>query len=145
MIERGPRYLARTAELYFARNREYPPLLFEGRWHTSGELFRRAARLGGGLRELGIEPGQRVLVTMANSPEVGVVYQALWRAGAVVTPAMFLLPVEELRHVLRDSEASAVITDSSFAEKVREASAGLDSVRHLISRDEVEGFTTLAV
>jgi long-chain acyl-CoA synthetase len=81
---------------------------------------------------------------MANTPEVGVVYQALWRAGAVVTPAIFLLSPEELRHILRDSEACAVITDSSFADKVREAAAGVESVRHLISRDEVDGFTTLA-
>ena len=54
---------------------------------------------------------------MANSPEVGIVYQALWRAGAVVTPAIFLLSAEDLRHVLRDSEAAAVITTPEFADE----------------------------
>jgi long-chain acyl-CoA synthetase len=132
------------AERSFERKGDYESLLFEGRWHTSGELFDRAARLASGLRELGIEPGERVVVTMANSPEVGVVYQALWRCGAVVTPAMFLLPVEELTHILRDSEACAVITSAEFAAKVQEAVAGADSVRHLISRDQADGFTTLA-
>ncbi len=140
----GEHNLARTAERAFERKGDYRSLLFEGRWYTTAELFDRAARLASGLRELGVMPGERVVVTMANSPEVGVVYQALWRAGAVVTPAIFLLSVEELRHVLQDSEACAVITDSSFAEKVRGAANGVDSVRYLISRDEVDGFTTLA-
>jgi len=71
---------------------DYPALLFEERWHTSGELFGRACRIAGALPELGVEPGERVVVTMANCPEVGIVYNALWRAGAVVTPATFLLP-----------------------------------------------------
>ena len=63
---------------------------------------------------------------MANRPEVSVVYQAVWRAGAVVTPATFLLAAEDLRHVIADSEASAVITTPEFVDKVREAVAGVD-------------------
>jgi long-chain acyl-CoA synthetase len=69
---------------------------------------------------------------MANCPEVGIVYQALWRAGAVITPATFLLPPEELRHVIADAEASAVITTGELADKVREAVSGLDHVRQVL-------------
>jgi long-chain acyl-CoA synthetase len=144
VTEIGERNLALTAECSFERKGDYQSLLFEGRWYTSGELFDRAARLASGLRELGVKPGERVVVTMANSPEVGVVYQALWRAGAVVTPAIFLLSAGELRHILQNSEACAVITSAEFADKVREAAAGLDSVRQLISRDQLDGFTSLA-
>jgi long-chain acyl-CoA synthetase len=139
----GDHNLARLAERSFEHKGDYEALLFEGRWHRSGELFERSQRLGAGLSELGVNPGERVAVTMANSPEVGIAYQALWRAGAVVTPASFLLPVEELRHVLADSEASAVITTPEFAEKVREASEGLDSLRFLISSGDDEGFVPL--
>ena len=99
--------LARRAEEAFERRGDYEALLFEGRWHTSAELFERSRRLAGGLAALGVGPGERVVVSMANCPEVGIVYQALWRAGAVVTPATFLLSVEDLRHVVADSEASA--------------------------------------
>ena len=28
---------------------------------------------------------------MANCPEVGIAYSAIWRAGAVVTPVVFLV------------------------------------------------------
>jgi long-chain acyl-CoA synthetase len=140
----GEHNLARLAELSFERKGDYEALLFEGQWHRSGELSQRARRMAAGLTALGVAAGERVLVMMANSVEVGIVYQAVWRAGAVVTPVMFLLPVEDLRHVLRDSGAAAVITTGEFAEKVREAAEGLDTVRFLISRDEVEGFLPLA-
>ncbi len=127
------RNLARLAEAAFERRGDYESLLFEGRWHRSAELFERACRLAGGLTELGIAPGERVVVSMANCPEVSIVYQALWRAGAVVTPATFLLTAPDLRHVVADSEGSAVITTPDFVDKVQEAVAGLECVRHVIS------------
>ena len=73
-------------------------------------------------------------------------YQALWRAGAVVTPATFLLGVEDLRHVIADSEACAVITTSEFVDKVADAVAGLDTVRYVICADggERDGVIALA-
>jgi long-chain acyl-CoA synthetase len=140
----GEHNLARLAENSFERKGEYQSLLFEGAWHSSGELAGRARRMAAGLSALGVAPGERVLVMMANSVEVGIVYQAIWRAGGVVTPVMFLLPVEDLRHVLQDSGACAVITTPEFADKVREAADGVGTVRLLISRDEVEGFIPLA-
>ncbi|HUA44673.1 MAG TPA: AMP-binding protein [Solirubrobacteraceae bacterium] len=131
--------LARLNEQAFERRGDYPSLFFEGRWHRSAQLLDRSRRLGGGLIELGIEPGERVVVCMANCPEVTVSYQALWRAGAVVTPAMFLLSTEDLRHLIAHSEASAVITTPEFANKVRDAVAPLEHVRHLIVAGAGEG------
>jgi long-chain acyl-CoA synthetase len=128
-----PRNLAQLNETAFERRGDYPSLFYEGRWHGSAELLERARRLGGGLTELGIEPGERVVVCMANCPEVTVSYHALWRAGAVATPAMFLLSVEDLRHVIADSQASAVITTPEFLDKVRDAVAPLDHVRHVVT------------
>ncbi len=131
--------LARLAESAFERRGAYESLLFEGSWHNSAELFERSRRIAGGLAALGVAPGERVVVSMANCPEVSIVYQAVWRAGAVVTPATFLLPPEDLRHVIEDSEACAVITTSEFLDKVREAVAGLEAVRHVICTDAADG------
>jgi long-chain acyl-CoA synthetase len=129
------RNLARLAEAAFERRGDYESLLFEDRWHRSAELFQRSARIAGGFAAVGVAPGERVVVSMANRPEVSVVYQALWRAGAVVTPATFLLPAEDLRHVIADSGACGVITTSEFVDKVREAVAGLPDVRFVVSTD----------
>jgi long-chain acyl-CoA synthetase len=128
----GEHNLALLAQQGFARRGDHPSLLFEGRWHSSGELFARSERLGAGLAELGIAPGERVVVTMANGPEVSLTYQAVWRAGAIVTPATFLLPPQELRHVIADAQACAVVTTPEFVAKVMEATQGLDHVRFLI-------------
>ncbi|HZU40060.1 MAG TPA: AMP-binding protein [Solirubrobacteraceae bacterium] len=128
--------LARLAEQAFERRGDYPSLLFEGRWHGSGELFERSCRLAGGLAQAGVRPGERVVVTMANCPEVGIAYNGLWRAGAVVTPATFLLPEPELRHVIADAGASAVITTPEFLGKVTAAVEGLEHVRFVACAGE---------
>jgi long-chain acyl-CoA synthetase len=143
-VSLGEHNLAVIAERSFERKGDYESLLFEGRWHGSGELFERATRIGAGLEQAGVRAGERVVVTMANAVEVGVVYQALWRAGAIVTPASFLLTPPELRHVIADAEAAAIITTPEFAEKARAASAGLDHVRLLISTGEVDGFIAVS-
>jgi long-chain acyl-CoA synthetase len=138
------RNLALQAERSYEQRGDYESLLFEGTWHRSSELFERSLRLAGGIVELGVGPGERVVVTMGNSPEVGIAYQALWRAGAVVTPANFLLAAEDLRHVIADAEAAAVITSPEFTDKVGEATEGLGHVRHVLSTGEIEGFVPVS-
>ena len=135
----GEHNLARLAERGFEHRGDYPSLLFEGRWHSSGDLFERARRIAGGLTGLGVRPGDRVVVTMANCPEVGITYNALWRAGAVVTPATFLLPTAELRHVIADAQACGVVTTPEFVEKVSDAVRGVQSVRFVICTGAADG------
>ncbi len=144
MTSLGEHNLARLSEQAFERRGDYEALFFEGRWYRSGELHERTLRLAAGLSELGIAPGDRVVVTMANSPEVGMSYTALWRAGAVVTPGNFLMPVEELRHVISNSQATAVITTPEFADKVREASDGAQSVKFVISSGPADSLVALS-
>jgi long-chain acyl-CoA synthetase len=134
----GRYHLGHLAERSFERRGDYPALLFEGRWHTSGELFSRARRLAAGFAEVGIGPGERVVVTMANCPEVAITYQALWLAGAVITPAMFLLPASDLRHIIADAQARAVVTTPECVTKVIEAAGGLEHVHALICTEAGE-------
>jgi long-chain acyl-CoA synthetase len=131
--------LARLAEAAFERRGDYPALFFEGRWHRSGELFHRACCLATGLIQTGVQPGDRVVVTMANCPEVGIAYNALWRAGAVVTPATFLLPEAELRHVIVNSGACGVLTTAEFLDKVLAATRDLPAVRFVACAGECHG------
>jgi long-chain acyl-CoA synthetase len=120
--------LARLAESSLERLGDNPSLWFEGRWHSSGEMLARASRMAGGLRRMGIGPGDRVVVIMANCPEVPILYQAIWRAGAAVTPVVFLVTAVELRHVLDDSAAVAVFTSPELAPTVYQALEGRDPV-----------------
>jgi long-chain acyl-CoA synthetase len=128
MDEMDKANLARLAELALERQGDYDSLFFEGRWHTSGSLADRAARFAAGLADLGVRPGDRLLVLMANCPEVLITYNAAWRAGAVVTPLIFLVSDHELRHALIDSGAVGVVTTAEFLPKVSAAVKGNDQV-----------------
>ena len=117
----GEDNLARAAEQALERLGDHESLWFDGVWFRSGDLHERAARLAGGLRSCGVAPGDRVVVLMANCPEVGIAYEAIWRAGAVVTPAIFLLPPAELAHIVGDSGATVILATPELAENAREA------------------------
>ncbi|NGN93392.1 long-chain fatty acid--CoA ligase [Nocardioides sp. KC13] len=121
----GEHNLAVLADQSYARHGDHPMVFFEGTWHSSTEIAERSARVAGGLRELGIEPGDRVVVLTMNTPEVFVSYRALWRVGAVVTPVIFLQTPPELRHILEDSSAKAAIVTPELLPLVRAAGDGL--------------------
>ncbi|HLK01733.1 MAG TPA: AMP-binding protein [Streptosporangiaceae bacterium] len=124
--------LARQAELSLQRHGDYDTLFFEGRWHSSGQLADRAARFATGLAALGLKPGDRLLVLMANCPEVQVTYTGTWRAGAVVTPLIFLVSEDELRSALTDSGATGVVTTAEFLPKVLAATSGAPDVKFVV-------------
>ncbi|BAL88503.1 putative acyl-CoA synthetase [Actinoplanes missouriensis 431] len=125
-------HLAVLAEQSFERHGDYEYLFFEGRWVTSGEIHERSARVAGGLRARGVRPGDRVVVLTMNAPEVFISYRAIWRAGAVVTPVIFLQSVPELRHILTDSGATAAIISPELADLFRNAAEGLGVTAYTI-------------
>ncbi|MCU1594732.1 MAG: putative O-succinylbenzoate--CoA ligase (menE) [Frankiales bacterium] len=135
--------LGRRGEELLDRFGDHPSLFFEGTWYRSGELASRARRAARGFVELGVRPGDRVVIVMANCPEVGLAYSALWRAGAVPTPALFLLTEDELRHVISDSGAVAVVTTPEFLPKVQAAAPGLPVVVVGQDWDELEAHVEL--
>jgi long-chain acyl-CoA synthetase len=124
--------LARQAELALERQGDHDALFYEGRWHSAGSLAGRAARFATGLADLGVRPGDRLVVLMANCPEVLITYSAAWRAGAVVTPLIFLVSEDELRNALVDSGAVGVVTTAEFLPKVSAAVAGAPEVRFVV-------------
>ncbi len=115
-----------------ARLGDHDAVIFEQQTFRSAGLLERARRVAGGLADLGIEPGERVVVLMANCPEVLITYNAIWRAGAVVTPVVFLVTAAELAHILVDSEAAAVVTTPELLHTTRAAVETAPSVRHVI-------------
>jgi long-chain acyl-CoA synthetase len=124
--------LARLAEDSLTRLGDHEALIFEGQTFRSGALHERARRAAGGLADLGVEPGERVVVLMANCPEVLISYNAIWRAGAVITPVVFLVTVVELHHILVDAGAVAVVTTPELLAIVVDAAAGAPALRHVI-------------
>src|SRR5579875_1561217 len=123
-----------------------PRMLSRPRGSTLGALAEqvgaRARRVAGGLADLGVRPGDRVAVCMANSPDVLVTYHAVWRLGAAVTPPLFLLSEDELRHALGDSGAAVVVTTPEFLPKVGAAARELHT-RVVVAGAASEGVASL--
>ena len=80
------------------------------------EVAEEAARLAAGLVALGVEPGDRVGMVMANSAEFVAVKFAIARVGAIAVPFNYLYRRDELRYVLADSGCRVVVTMSRFGQ-----------------------------
>ena len=131
--------LARLTELAWERFGGETRLHFEGASFTGVDLAARVRRLSEGFRTAGLAPGERVVVCMANCPEVGLTYSAVWRAGGATTPVLFLLSEDELRHVLSDSAAAYVVTTPEFLPKVLASAVGVTTLRGVVVAGDVSG------
>jgi long-chain acyl-CoA synthetase len=103
------------------------------RIYSNVEIAREAVQLAAGLRALGIQPGDRVLVMIPNCPEVIISYQAITRAGAIVIPVLPLLKPPEVRYIAENSGARALITSPVLLPFHGEALAQVPTLEHIIS------------
>jgi long-chain acyl-CoA synthetase len=110
--------LARLGEDGVRTFGEYVSLAYEGREWTNVEQQRAANRFAHALRRLGVGPGDRVLVLLPNCPEVLQAYAGILKVGGVIVPVVFLLGPDEVRHILADSGATAVVTAPELLGKV---------------------------
>jgi long-chain acyl-CoA synthetase len=84
------------------------------------ELDTLSSRLANGLRELGVESGDRVMLFLFNSLEFVIGYYGILKAGAAITPANPLYRSEDLKHQLHDSGSVAIITNEDAYPAVRD-------------------------
>ncbi|MFC0298791.1 class I adenylate-forming enzyme family protein [Geobacillus jurassicus] len=114
----------------------YPVLIFEGREYTNVDCDARSSQLAHVLIELGVKPGDRVVVTMPNSPEAIVAFSGVLKAGAVVVPVLPLLQAQELRYIFKDCEPKVVLTAEMLWAKVKEAAHELPSPPVIVTLDD---------
>jgi cyclohexanecarboxylate-CoA ligase/acyl-CoA synthetase len=81
---------------------------------TYGQARGQAYRLAAKLRQMGVEPGDRVLAQLPNWNEFVVIYLAAIRAGAVLVPIMPIYRHDEVGYILGRSEAKVAFTASEF-------------------------------
>ena len=121
--------LASLAEKNLAEFGEYDRLVFEGKTFTNRALHEASCRFARALLDLGCREGDKVVLMMANGPEVFVSYPAVWRAGLTVVPVLFLLDARELTYIVENSHAKVVVTSPEVYPKVEEALRGLSEQR----------------
>ncbi|MEW5944976.1 MAG: long-chain fatty acid--CoA ligase [bacterium] len=117
---------------------EYASLVFEDREYSNVDIQEKGNRLAGGLRKLGLERGDKVVVSVPNCPEVLVSYSAVLKIGGVVIPVLFVLQADEVRYILENSGAKAIITSEELADKIKKAAEGVGTVEHVICMGKKE-------
>ncbi|MFZ0664257.1 MAG: long-chain fatty acid--CoA ligase [Acidimicrobiales bacterium] len=79
-----------------------------------GTAQSQAAATGDSLRELGVGPGQAVVVSLPNGPDFVTAMFGVWKAGAVFVPASPRQARSEMEHVLATARPAAVTDESGM-------------------------------
>jgi 2-aminobenzoate-CoA ligase len=88
------------------------------------QLGERVNRIANVLtRELGIVPGNRVLLRGPNSPMMVAAYLAVIKAGAVAVATMPLLRAKEIAYPLRKAKVALALCDAHLADEMEKARA----------------------
>jgi long-chain acyl-CoA synthetase len=110
-----------------------PALVHEDRSLPWAAFPERLARIAGGLRQLGVGPGDRVAVLALNSDHYYEFYFAVAWAGGVFVPVNTRLAPPEIEHWLQDSEAKVLCADASFLPVAEELLPRLPTLEHLVA------------
>jgi len=108
-----------------------------------GELETRATGLAAALQGLGLKPGDRVALHMANSIAVVETMAAVLKAGGIVVPISTRLAAPEIRYMMEDAEPVAVIYSPREREMIRDVTAGTGRMHFIVSEDAKAGETSL--
>ena len=90
---------------------------------TYAELHDRVTRTAAGLRDLGLQPEQRLMMFMADSPEFVTVFLAAMRIGAIPVPVSTMLHPDGLAELLRDAHARFLAVSPEFLALAEKAAA----------------------
>jgi 2-aminobenzoate-CoA ligase len=101
------------------------------RW-SYADLQDRADRIARVLVEdMGLVPGNRVLLRAPNTPMLAACWFAVMKAGAIAVATMPLLRAKELQAIIDKAEISHALCDLRLAEELRDAAADCPSLRQV--------------
>ncbi|MGI8857987.1 MAG: AMP-binding protein [Thermomicrobiales bacterium] len=99
-----------------------PALHFDGRTITYRELLATVNRIAHVLSEdLGVVPGNRVLLRGPNNPMLVACWFAVLKAGAIAVTTMPLLRTRELTYVMTKARVTVALCDGWFADEMHAA------------------------
>ncbi len=96
-------------------------LYYRDKSYSFFDLWRLTNRVGNVLKGLGVEPENRVLLILEDSPEWVAAWLATMKLGAVGTHAYTYLTANDYAYLLDLVQPKVVIADKATLERVREA------------------------
>jgi len=95
---------------------------------TYGDWAELIGRVAGGLRALGLEPGDHVATVLQNRWQMATIHWACQVARLIATPLNWRFSPDELDYCLADAEARAVVFEDASAAAV----AGSETARTIL-------------
>jgi long-chain acyl-CoA synthetase len=115
-----PGELLRRSAIMYA---DTPALIYENNEITYRTLYEQSCVFAHMLIKNGVQPRDRVIISLSNSPAFYIAYCAAWHLGAVVAPVNVFLIESELRHIINDAKPAACIVENSRMELFKAANA----------------------
>ena len=107
---------------------------------TYAELKRLIDRMANVLvGELGLVPGNRVLLRSANNPTLVALYMAIIKAGGVVVATMPLLRAKELAPVIEKARIALAFCDARLVEELEKARDLAPDLRRIVTFEGTAG------
>ena len=104
---------------------------------TYRQLLYRANQIAHVLTEdLGLKPGNRVLLRAPNNPMLAACWLAVTKAGLIAVPTMPLLRAKELRQILDKARVGAALCDVRLKEELAFAAAGCKDLKQVLYFNE---------
>ena len=110
---------------------------------TVGEVYEESLRVAGGLRALGIGPGDVVAFQLPNWVEAAITFYACTMLGVTLVPIVHFYGPKELGFILRQSGARALIIVSRIGQRdyladLATVRDGLDSLELVVVVGDVD-------
>ena len=104
---------------------------------TVGDVYEEALRVAGGLRALGLGPGDMVAFQLPNWVEAAITFYACAMLGVTLVPIVHFYGPKEVGFILRQSRARALVIVSSIGSRdyladLRTIRDGLGDLEHVI-------------
>lgn len=109
-------------------------LIWDGRRYSYGELEAMTNRYAHGFEALGVRHGDHVAVMLPNCPEFFWVCWGLGKIGAVAVPINTAAKGELLRYFIHQSDATMVVVDDEWIDRMGAIAGQLDKVKQFVYR-----------
>ncbi|MBE0479667.1 MAG: long-chain-fatty-acid--CoA ligase [Dehalococcoidia bacterium] len=122
-------------EMMARNSRKFPnkeALIYGDTRLTYKQLNERINKLAYALLDLGIKKGSKVAVLAFNCNQFMETYFALGKIGGVAVPLNFRLHPEELKYIINNADAEALIVGEAFVETAKGIQKDLPTVKRYI-------------
>lgn len=117
---------------------EATAIIAAGQTWSYHKLLMSVDRASDMLWQHGVRANDKVALAMRNSVEVVITNFALYKIGAVGVPINFMISkAEEIKFILKDCKAKAVVTQAEFLRHYANVKKDLPDLKYIFSTDEI--------